>query len=121
MTLLNMFTKKCHRSIMISIEVSSNHHKALYKNTKLQSTKYRKQQIRLPKIVPKNHPIKWALDAHRTGNECPSLGLSMPITWSLSARVTGTQGPCDGHIPNCSCLSSILFLVNINILYKLKR
>ena len=35
MTLPNMFTKKYHRSIIISIEVSSNHHKALYKNTKL--------------------------------------------------------------------------------------
>ena len=35
MTLPNMFTKKHHRSIIISIEVSSNHHKALYKNTKL--------------------------------------------------------------------------------------
>ena len=76
MTLLNMFTKKCHRSIMISIEVSSNHHKALYKNTKLQSTKYRKQQIRLPKIVPKNHPIKWALDAHHMVPECPCDGHS---------------------------------------------
>lgn len=49
------------------------------------STKYRKLQ-------PKNHPIKWALDARGTGNECPSLGLSMPITCSLSARVMGTQG-----------------------------
>ena len=33
--------------------------------------------------------------AHRTGNECPSLGLSMPITWSQSARVTGTLGPAN--------------------------
>lgn len=35
MLLPNMFTKKYHRSIMISIEVSSNYHKALYKNTKM--------------------------------------------------------------------------------------
>ena len=51
----------------------------------MSSTKYRTLQ-------PKNHPIKWALDARHTGNECPSLGLSMPITCSLSARVMGTQG-----------------------------
>ena len=35
MMLPNMFTKKYHRSIIISIEVSSNHHKALYKHSKL--------------------------------------------------------------------------------------
>ena len=121
MTLPNIFTKMYHRSIMISIEVSSNHYKALYKNTKLQSTKYRKQQIRLPKIVPKNHHIKWALDAHRTGNEYPSLVLSMPFTWSLSARVTGTQGPANVLIPNYNCQSSNLFLVNIDILNKLEK
>ena len=28
----------------------------------------------------------WALCAHRTGNECPSLGLSMPIAWSVDAQ-----------------------------------
>ena len=121
MTLPNIFTKKYHRSIIISIEVSSNHHKALYKNTKLQSTKYRKLQIRLLKTVPKNHPTKWALDAHSTGNECPSLVLSMPITWSLSARVTGTQRPANVLIPNYNCQSSNLFLVNIDILNKLER
>nr|WP_293506827.1 hypothetical protein [Prevotella sp.] len=57
--------------------------------------------------MPKNHPIKWALDAHRTGNECPFYGLSMPFTWFLSARVTGTQGPANVLIPNCSCLHLI--------------
>ena len=49
-------------------------------------------------MVPKNHHIKWTLDAHRTGNEYPSLVLSMPFTWSLSARVTGTQGPVVSYI-----------------------
>lgn len=121
MILPNIFTKKYHKSIMISIEVSSNHHKALYKNTKLQSTTYRKNTNSLLKIVPKNYPIKWALDTHSTGNKCPSLVLSMPITWSLSARVTGTQRPANVLIPNYSCLSSILFLVYIGILYKLER
>ena len=81
MRLPNMFTKKYHRSIMISIEVSSNHQKATYKNTKKCSQQNnRKQQIRLPKIVPKNYPMKWAFNARNTGNEYPTLGLSMPVT-----------------------------------------
>ena len=80
-----------------------------------------KIRIRLLKIVPKNHPVKWALDAHCTGNECPLFVLSMPITWSLSARVTGTKRPANELIPNYSCLSSILFLVNIDILNKLEK
>ena len=71
--------------------------------------------------MPKNHPVKWTLDAHSTGNECPSLVLPMPITWSLSARVTGTQGPANVLIPNYNCQSSNLFLVNIDILNKLER
>ena len=71
--------------------------------------------------VPKKRPILWVLDAHSTGNECPSLVLSMPITWSLSARVTGTQRPANVLIPNYNCQSSNLFLVNIDILNKLER
>lgn len=73
------------------------------------------------KIVPKNYHMKWAFNARRTGNKSPSLGLSMPITWSLSARVTGTKRPTYVLIPNYSYLFSILFLVNIGILYKLER
>lgn len=96
MILLNMFTKKCHRSIMISIEVSPNHHKALYKNTKLQSTKYRKQQIRLPKIVPKNHP-------HKMGTRCPPYGQWVPITWSVDAHHMVPECPCDGHSGTSQC------------------
>ena len=80
-----------------------------------------KIRIRLPKIVPKNHPVQWALGTHSTGNECPPLVLSMPIKWSLSARVTGSQRPANVLIPNYSCLSSNLFLVNIDILNKLER
>ena len=71
--------------------------------------------------MPKNHSVKWALDAHSTGNECPSLVLSMPITCSLSARVTGTLGTANVLIPNYNCQSSNLFLVNIDILNKLER
>ena len=121
MTLPNMFTKKYHRSIIISIEVSSNHHKALYKTQNCSQLHIEKIRIRLLKIVPKSHPTKWALDAHSTGNKCPSLVLSMPITWSLSARVTGTQRPANVLIPNYNCQSSNLFLVNIDILNKLER
>ena len=104
MILPNIFTKKYHRSIMISIEVSLNHHDASKENTKLQSTKYRKTTICLVKIVPKNHPTKWALNARSTGNEYPTLGLSMPVTWSLSDRVMGTKRPTYVLIPNYSCL-----------------
>ena len=114
MTLPNIFTKKHHRSIIISIEVSSNHHKALYKNTKLQSTTYRKNTNSLTQNSAQKSP-------HSTGNKCPSLVLSMPITWSLSARVTGTQRPANVLIPNYNCQSSNLFLVNIDILNKLEK
>ena len=110
-TLPNMFTKKYH-------QITIKHCTKTQNCSQLHIEKIR---IRLLKIVPKSHPTKWALDAHSTGNKCPSLVLSMPITWSLSARVTGTQRPANVLIPNFSCLSSILFLVNINILYKLKR
>ena len=72
------------------------------------------------KIVPKNHPMKWASNARSTGNEYPTLGLSIPVTWSLSDRVTGTKRPTYVLIPNYSYLFSILFLVNIGILYKLE-
>ena len=95
MILPNIFTKKYHRSIMISIEVSLNHHDASKENTKLQSTKYRKTTICLLKIVPKNRPTKRAFNAHSTGNEYPTLGLSMTVTWSLSDRVTGTKRPAN--------------------------
>lgn len=121
MALPNMFTKKYHRSIIISIEVSSNHHKALYKTQNCSQLHIEKIRIRLLKIVPKSYPTKWALDAHSTGNKCPSLVLSMPITWSLSARVTGTQRPANVLIPNYNCQSSNLFLVNIDILNKLEK
>ena len=95
MTLPNIFIKKYHRSIMISIEVSLNHHDASKENTKLQSTKYRKTTICLLKLVPKNHPMKRAFNARSTGNEYPTLGLSMPVTRSLSDRVTGTKRPAN--------------------------
>ena len=104
MTLLNMFTiKHCTKTQNCS------------------QLHIEKIRIRLPKIVPKSHPTKWALDAHSTGNKCPSLVLSMPITWSLSARVTGTQRPANVLIPNYNCQSSNLFLVNIDILNKLEK
>lgn len=80
MILPNIFTKKYHRNIMNSIEVSLNHHDASKENTKLQSTKYRKTTICLLKLVPKNHPMKRAFNARSTGNEYPTLGLSMPVT-----------------------------------------
>ena len=99
------------------------------------STKYRKLQ-------PKNYPIKWALDAHRTGNGCPSLVLQLPSTCSPVARHVFTMGLCSFlylvcsflylvdyivsysyckltiifSIPNSTCQSSILFLVSIYIL-----
>ena len=38
-------------------------------------------------------PNVWALCAHRTGNECPSLGLSMPNAWSLSAQRLVPESP----------------------------
>lgn len=104
MILPNIFTKKYHRSIMISIEVSLNHRNASKENTKLQSTKYRKTTICLLKIMPNNHPTKRALNARSTGNEYPTLDLSMPVTWSLSDRVTGTKRPANVLIHNYSCL-----------------
>ena len=33
-----------------------------------------------PQKVPKNRPTLWALNARRTGNDCPLLVLSMPDT-----------------------------------------
>ena len=39
----------------------------------------------------------WALCAHRTGNECPTLGLSMPKAWSLSAQGLVPECPLDGQ------------------------
>ena len=104
MILPNIFTKKYHRSIMNSIEVSLNHHDASKENTKLQSTKYRKKTICLLKIVPQNYPTKWAFNARSTGNEYPTLGLSIPVTRSLSARVRGTKRPTYVLITNYSCL-----------------
>ena len=38
-------------------------------------------------------PNVWAFCAHRTGNECPSLGLSMPNAWSLSAQRLVPESP----------------------------
>ena len=46
--------------------------------------------------VPKKRPIRWALNAHRTGNECPLLVLSMPDTWSLSAHLMVSDRPLNG-------------------------
>ena len=46
--------------------------------------------------VPKKPSDFWALCAHRMGNKCPSLGLSMPIAWSLSARRLVPECPLDG-------------------------
>ena len=46
--------------------------------------------------VPKKRPTLWVLSAHRTGNECPLLVLSMPDTWSLSAHLTGRDRPLNG-------------------------
>ena len=80
------------------------------------------------KKVPRNHPILWALDARSTGNECPLLVLSMPITWSLSAHLMVSDRPLNdllqttlcAFIPNPTCLSFLLFLVCVDILYILK-
>ena len=46
--------------------------------------------------VPKFRLSIWALDAHGTGSQCPSLVLSMPTTCSLSARLMGTDRPLNG-------------------------
>ena len=80
--------------------------------------------------VPRNrHPILWVLDAHCTGNKCPSLVLSMPDTWSLSAHLMVSYRPLNdllqttlcAFIPNPTCQSFLLFLVCIDILYILKK
>ena len=39
----------------------------------------------------------WALCAHRTGNECPSLVQSMPNAWSMSAQRLVHECPLDGQ------------------------
>ena len=70
----------------------------------------------------------WALDAHSTGNECPSFGLSMPDTWSLSAHLMGMTESLNGlwqtilcaFVPNSTCQSFLLFLVCVGILYILE-
>ena len=49
-----------------------------------------------PQKVPKNRPTLWALNARRTGNDCPLFVLSMPDTWSLSAHLTGRDRPLNG-------------------------
>ena len=62
-------------------------------------------------LMPKICPIRWALNAQLTGNECPSLGLSMPIKWSLSAHLMGTDRPAKVLIPKSS---SFLYLVVVS-------
>ena len=82
-----------------------------------------------PQEVPKNRPTLWALNARRTGNDCPLLVLSMPDTWSLSAHLMVSYRPLNGllqttlcaFIPNSGCQSFLLFLVCIDILYILKK
>ena len=79
--------------------------------------------------VPINRPTLWVLDAHRTGNECPLLVLSMPDTWSMSAPLMVSGRPLNGllqitlcvFIPNPTCQSFLLFLVCVYILYILKK
>lgn len=39
-----------------------------------------KLQFACSNIVPKNYPMKWAFNARGTGNEYPTLGLSIPVT-----------------------------------------
>ena len=88
-----------------------------------------KGEAAYPHEVPKSHQTLWALNTHKTGNECPLLGLPMPDTWSLNAHLTGTVSPFNGlyqtvlcaFIPNSACQSFLLFPVCIYILYILKR
>ena len=46
--------------------------------------------------VPQKRPIRWVLDAHCTGNECPLLVLAMPDTWSQSAHLMVSDRPLNG-------------------------
>ena len=53
-------------------------------------------------------PNVWALCANRTGNGCPSLGLSMPKAWSPSAHLMGNTD----HLMVSDRTCSFLYLVD---------
>ena len=59
-------------------------------------------------------PNVWVLCAHRTGNECPSLGLSMPNAWSLSAQRLVPECPFDGQDSKTGIVdtSFLVFLID---------